>query len=469
YSGAPLTDLAAWQSASGQGANSLSFAPQYLSETNLHAQAPALATAGVFLAAVPDDIDGEVRGDPPSIGADEYIAGPDQSGSFATVELTAGSYSIDVVAEDSPAATTTNETLDGTHVLYATTHPNAPGGTGMPADYSVSTSEGLPYSLRDYTQTNVATVGSGDVILLSFETPTTATQLHFLAASANGKTPVDITVVYTDNSTLDIANRFFIQDWLADSTFAHTPSGYMEQSTEAITASNTDYPRLFSYTFNLPGSDESKLIRDIIVSGSTSNSAGQAFVFAVSRTTFAALPVELVAWRAEANDAGQAHLSWRTASESDNERFDVQRSQDGTVFETIGSVTGHGTTVTPKSYTFIDESPGTGINYYRLRQVDYDGAVEFTETRSVFITESQTSSVKVFPNPLTAGVLTVRTVNHKLRGARLHLYGPAGRLVRSRKLRDRETKVPVSDLPSGMYVLTIGEGPHMKTRRILIQ
>ncbi|MBB4080308.1 hypothetical protein GGR28_002938, partial [Lewinella aquimaris] len=76
YNGTPLTDLAAWQSASEQGDNSLSFAPQYLSETDLHAQAPALATAGVFQAAVPDDIDGEVRGDPPSIGADEYSAAP---------------------------------------------------------------------------------------------------------------------------------------------------------------------------------------------------------------------------------------------------------------------------------------------------------------------------------------------------------------------------------------------------------
>ena len=69
-----MTDLAAWQNASGQGANSLSFDPQFVSDTDLHASAPALADAGVALAAVTEDIDGESRDDSPSMGADEYSA-----------------------------------------------------------------------------------------------------------------------------------------------------------------------------------------------------------------------------------------------------------------------------------------------------------------------------------------------------------------------------------------------------------
>ncbi len=68
------TDLAAWQGASGQDANSLSFDPQFVSDTDLHATAPALADAGVALAAVTTDIDGEARDATPSIGADEYSA-----------------------------------------------------------------------------------------------------------------------------------------------------------------------------------------------------------------------------------------------------------------------------------------------------------------------------------------------------------------------------------------------------------
>ena len=67
-----VTDLAAWQMTSGQGRHSISVDPQFVSATDLHARNPALSRAGVKVAAVPRDIDGEDRRDPPSIGADEF-------------------------------------------------------------------------------------------------------------------------------------------------------------------------------------------------------------------------------------------------------------------------------------------------------------------------------------------------------------------------------------------------------------
>ncbi len=81
-----VADLAAWQSTSGQDTNSLSFDPQFVSDTDLHATAPALADAGLALAAVTVDIDGEARDATPSIGADEYSA--------AGLMPLAGTYSI---------------------------------------------------------------------------------------------------------------------------------------------------------------------------------------------------------------------------------------------------------------------------------------------------------------------------------------------------------------------------------------
>ncbi|WP_168797569.1 MopE-related protein [Neolewinella litorea] len=74
WEGIQVTDLAAWRSASGQDAKSLSFDPQFVSATDLHATAPALANAGTPIAGITKDIDGQSRDATPSIGADEYSA-----------------------------------------------------------------------------------------------------------------------------------------------------------------------------------------------------------------------------------------------------------------------------------------------------------------------------------------------------------------------------------------------------------
>lgn len=94
------------------------------------------------------------------------------------------------------------------------------------------------------------------------------------------------------------------------------------------------------------------------------------------------LPVELVTFTASAMD-DRVRLNWITATESDNAYFEVQRSTDGTSFNTVGIVNGAGTTYTEQHYVHDDIAPIPGMNYYRLRQVDLDGASGFSEVRPV--------------------------------------------------------------------------------------
>ncbi|TRO62858.1 NosD domain-containing protein, partial [Christiangramia sabulilitoris] len=82
-----IPDLPTWQATSNMEANSLSFDPQYVSDTDLHAQAPGLSDAGITVSEVTIDIDGETRKNPPSIGADEYIS--------ADLAPLAGEYTVD--------------------------------------------------------------------------------------------------------------------------------------------------------------------------------------------------------------------------------------------------------------------------------------------------------------------------------------------------------------------------------------
>lgn len=79
----------------------------------------------------------------------------------------------------------------------------------------------------------------------------------------------------------------------------------------------------------------------------------------------------------------EVELYWNTVTERDNDYFIIERSQDGSSFETLGMVDGSGTTEWETSYTYQDIAPEEGLNYYRLQQVDVDGNVEYTPLRVV--------------------------------------------------------------------------------------
>ena len=89
------------------------------------------------------------------------------------------------------------------------------------------------------------------------------------------------------------------------------------------------------------------------------------------------LPVELTAFRAEPSPEG-ALLTWSTASETDNDYFEVELSRDGQAFSAIGQVAGHGTSSTTTDYTFTYPTAATGWHYFRLRQVDRDGQAAYS-------------------------------------------------------------------------------------------
>ncbi len=116
------------------------------------------------------------------------------------------------------------------------------------------------------------------------------------------------------------------------------------------------------------------------------------------------LPVELTLFTAQALKNVDAALSWRTASEKDNDHFDVERSLNGTDFVKIGQVKGQGNSVVPTDYTLTDAGIGrrvSGIVYYRLTQVDADGTSTHSPVRSVTFTPVLTPAISLFPNPAT--------------------------------------------------------------------
>lgn len=110
-------------------------------------------------------------------------------------------------------------------------------------------------------------------------------------------------------------------------------------------------------------------------------------------------PVEMVSFEASA-EKNRVTLEWKTASETNNFGFDVERSRDNTNFTKIAFVQGHGTVVEAKRYKYSDQGLNQGRYFYRLKQVDTDGSFEYSAVIEVIVGVPKTFSLhQNYPNP----------------------------------------------------------------------
>ncbi|MCB0596549.1 MAG: T9SS type A sorting domain-containing protein [Lewinellaceae bacterium] len=171
------------------------------------------------------------------------------------------------------------------------------------------------------------------------------------------------------------------------------------------------------------------------------------------------LPIELVYFKG--TPMGKAiELTWRTATEQNNDYMAVERSADGAKFTELGRIKGAGTTEEPQEYAFVDEHPLRGLNYYRLRQVDFDGVFAYHKTIGVLFGGKDSGlGVQAWPNP-AQGQLQVGWGRNANTPTMLQLLDMTGR-----KLAEYEVAagantfdLPLHGLPAGLYFLKARQG-----------
>lgn len=104
------------------------------------------------------------------------------------------------------------------------------------------------------------------------------------------------------------------------------------------------------------------------------------------------LPIELILFGVEDKEIYNL-LSWSTATEINNHYFSIERSNDGMLWEEIAQVQGNGNSSTKIDYSYSDYTRTLSVNYYRLKQTDYDGSYEYAEI--IYIDNSIKESIKV--------------------------------------------------------------------------
>jgi hypothetical protein len=114
------------------------------------------------------------------------------------------------------------------------------------------------------------------------------------------------------------------------------------------------------------------------------------------------LPVTLTSFAGKSLSSNKIKLEWATASEIDNSYFEIEKSRNGRNFITLGRETGFGTSNIIHSYNYVDDMPFNGINYYRLKQVDFNGAYVYSNIIVVSTDEQSSPTLLVYPNPTRA-------------------------------------------------------------------
>jgi len=178
------------------------------------------------------------------------------------------------------------------------------------------------------------------------------------------------------------------------------------------------------------------------------------------------LPIELLSFSGQAQGTVSL-LQWATASEKDNYKFEIERSRDAINFTSIGEVPGAGDSNIEINYTYTDAVPYQGINYYRLKQVDYNGTKEYSPIISIYF-ESGTS-VTVYPNPAYDHV-TISLVDVK-EEVYAQVFNSFGQLLIERRLDSgtHQNRLDISTLPNGNYFMRIQGSQTILTKQFIKQ
>jgi hypothetical protein len=149
-------------------------------------------------------------------------------------------------------------------------------------------------------------------------------------------------------------------------------------------------------------------------------------------------------------------LNWITVSEKDNDYFDVMRSFDGVNFEKIGSVDGAGNTVAEQTYKFIDEDIRTGITYYQLEQVDFNGSRTKSKVIALNRSQDENGILSVWPNPTNDQLYIELNVDNIHENETIVLLDSRGNNVHRERLTDAgysQVQIDMNNLSSGVYIL----------------
>ncbi len=194
------------------------------------------------------------------------------------------------------------------------------------------------------------------------------------------------------------------------------------------------------------------------------------------------LPIQLLSFTGVFISPNLVRLDWRTMSEVNNYGFEIQKSADSTSYQTVPNsfVQGHGTTNEPHDYSWIDSTVASGVWYYRLRQIDLDGTIDYSDGIRVNVLASVEPKAlptvfmlsQNYPNPWNPSTVIHYVVPHNS-FVTLTVYNSLGQQVaqlvsEQHQAGFHDVVFRGDELASGVYLYRLQAGDFVATKKLLL-
>lgn len=187
----------------------------------------------------------------------------------------------------------------------------------------------------------------------------------------------------------------------------------------------------------------------------------------VMTSTSPILPVNFGSLNAT-EQGGKVKLAWRILTEENTDRYEIERSANGTSFTSIGQVSAS----KMEAYTWLDNSPSKGLNFYRIKAVDKDGSAMYSSVVRLKL-EGNSFEVLVSPNPVKGGRVNLQITNPVKGSYTVTLFNAVGQVVFNRSIEvNGSTVVPMvlpASIKSGIYNLQLRNGAEVISKKLVVE
>lgn len=275
------------------------------------------------------------------------------------------------------------------------------------------------------------------------------------SASVFSNTNLDIGSRLTGGSSLSYGGQLEeVRIW----NVSRLPGDIMSTLNMELTGTELNLAAYYNFNLGTAGGDNGSgcpvapcivTLTDVTGNGFTGTLSGFSLTGVNSNwvSSNAPLPVEFLSFEAFNTENGIS-LDWETTQEINNSGFEVQFSTDLSNWEKLGFVAGKGAVTEINSYNFLHTSPRKGQNYYRLKQIDINGAFDYSELVSVY--SSGLGVLNIYPNP-SQSLINIDGID--VENIRYRILDNTGRTIIKSELD--KNQIDISSLANGLYFLSL--------------
>ncbi|MEO5893395.1 MAG: lamin tail domain-containing protein [Ferruginibacter sp.] len=177
------------------------------------------------------------------------------------------------------------------------------------------------------------------------------------------------------------------------------------------------------------------------------------------------LPVNIASFTVS-KQSNAAILRWSTSQEQNSKSFTVQRSIDNRKWKTVGTVKAAGNSDVKKNYKLTDSIPENGINYYRLKQTDMDGKIQYSVVRTILFKKKVLAGIS--PNP-AKGFVNIKLAESNNTPVTIVIININGKVIKQLSTLSSSLKVDISQLARGTYFIKVLGGGEDDVQKLLVE